>query len=99
MRTVLTTVSYTHLDVYKRQIPVLSDAGPTLQRVFGTQEVEPSSAGAALQQTSLQRAILSFMQEGGCMRYNLGFVLVQDAERFGTGCYRRGFELFARDHF
>ena len=33
------------------------------------------------------------------MRYNLGFVLVQDAERFGTGCYRRGFELFARDHF
>ncbi len=80
-------------------IPVLSDAGPTLQRVFGTQEVEPSSAGAALQQTSLQRAILSFMQEGGCMRYNLGFVLVQDAERFGTGCYRRGFELFARDHF
>ena len=80
-------------------IPVLSDAGPTLQRVFGTQEVEQlPRTGAALQQTRLQRAILSFMRKADVCAIIWASCWYRTRNGL-NGCYRRGFELLARDHF
>lgn len=79
-------------------IPALADEKPTLERVFGASEIDPAQVSDAMRKSSLQRAILGFMQGGGRMRYNFGFVLACDAEKFGTGKYRADYDaLYRRD--
>ena len=74
-------------------LPYQSHDNQTLERVFeATPETfNPSKPNANQTKTGLQRAIIEFMNNGGRMRSNMGFILLEDLKEYGEERYRKMF--------
>ena len=74
-------------------LPYKSSDDATMERVFDS---SPSNFNlnkpkASQTKTSLQRAIIEFMRNGGRMRSNKGFILLEDLNEYGSERYRKMF--------
>src|SRR5262249_15556855 len=78
----------TNLVRFLRQLyllPVAWDSRSTLKAIFGT---VPPDLRQAPRDTSLRRAVLDHLLEGGQLRGGSGFLLREDLPRWGTDTYR-----------
>ncbi len=61
-----------------------------LYYIFGSDDVDPATAP---RETSLQRAVLAFLEGGGVWRCGGMFLLKEDLEHFGSQVYRAGWPV------
>lgn len=73
-------------------IPALASEVATLERVFGVSSLDIDNLKPEQTETRLQRAIVTFMRNGGRPRYNYGIILLRDVEGYGAEQYRRNFD-------
>jgi hypothetical protein len=77
-------------EFYLLPVPSYEDAG--VYWIFDKKKPDLNNLKPDDQYTSLQRAVIKFMKEGGHMRYNFGVLIFDDVKNYGGEFYRRGFD-------
>lgn len=74
-------------------LPCKSGDDATIERVFQarSEDFDINNLDPSKTKTTLQKAIIEFMNGGGRMRSNSGFILTEDLGEYGTERYRKMF--------
>lgn len=74
-------------------LPYKSSNHATLERVFEAtpENFNLNSPNPTQNKTTLQKAIIEFMRNGGHMRSNMGLIFIEDLKEYGTERYRKMF--------
>ena len=67
--------------------PIPESAADSLWRVFGEEGLKNGLANAP-RNTSMQRNVAAFLEQGGILRSGGGFILPEDLAQYGNAPYR-----------